>query len=175
MQNNSHKTAIARSAPSIPAQYAINILRPQLGFNSILDWGCGRGRDLAYYKKQLGARLCDGYDPYYLPKIPIGRFDFATCSYVLNVMNLDERKTVLQSIKNKLVDGGHVLIAMRPIKEIERNSHSWRKHEDGYITSRGTFQSAVLTAEMVSLIEETGFKIINVIDNSKTLMILAQK
>ena len=183
MRNNSHKTAIARTAPSVPAKYVIKTLLPQLGVTrivtSILDWGWGRGKDVEYYKEH--GLLCVGYDPYWRggemtsdPYMP-HKFDLVTCSYVLNVISAGERKTVLQLIKQRICDGGHVLITMRPIKEIEKKSHSWQRHGDGYITSSGTFQSAVPTSEITSLIEEVGFKIINVIDNSKALMILAQK
>ena len=131
-QMNSYRTAIARTSPSVPAKYVIETLLPQLKFTSILDWGCGRGRDLRFYKEQ--GLICAGYDPYYSPGFPVDRYNFVTCSYVLNIINTySERKYCLQLIKNKLYSGGHLLITIRPLKHIEKNSYKWRPFGDGYI------------------------------------------
>lgn len=186
---HAYKTAMYRKVPSVPAKLAIEKHLPKLGFTSILDWGCGRGRDVAYFKEQ--GLACEGHDPYFSPDIPTGPFDFATCSYVINVIaSPKERKKCLTDIADLLNPDGYVLVTIRPFKQIHdiafnygpgilswkrRRKHRWNKFADGYITTRGNFQAIMGMATLVSLVEECGFKIISEYNNSNFVMVLAQK
>ena len=198
---NVYKTAMFRKKPSVPGRYVVETLLPQLEFKSILDWGCGRGRDVLYFKEQ--GLICEGYDPHYSPDIPAGTFDFVMCSYVLNVIAAgSKRKQCLNELSLKLEPDGHVLIAIRPAKEVVRNAFNfdyrkgramagdyaafhrrsvarrktrWNICADGYVTTRGTFQSLLTMPALLRLIEEAGFEAIHEINNSKMVMVLAQK
>jgi 2-polyprenyl-3-methyl-5-hydroxy-6-metoxy-1,4-benzoquinol methylase len=189
-QQNAHKTAIYRKNPSVSARYVIEKILPVLKFKSILDWGCGRGRDVEYFKEQ--GLKCEGYDPYYSPDVPAGTFDFATCTYVLNVIdNVSERIQCLNDVHMKLKCGGCALITIRPATEIvnrafnydwsnglfsnKRRKKEWNICSDGYITTRGTFQSLMTMPVLIKLVEKCQFKAVHKIDNSKTVMVLVEK
>lgn len=96
-----YKTAIARAYPSAPMRFLYK--QGYLRYPA-LDYGCGRGRDAAYFGME-------GYDPYYAPG-PILRERYASvvCQYVLNVMSAKEADEVLARI---LALGERVLVTVR--------------------------------------------------------------
>jgi len=101
--NNSHKTAIKRNSISAPARF----LRQQKLLNGrILDYGCGRGKDCEELK-------AEGYDPYWRPQMPEGKFDTVLCTFVLNVMDVLEQEKVLNNIKALLSNNGKAYITVR--------------------------------------------------------------
>lgn len=103
MNTNTHETAIARKTLSAPAKRLV-----KLGLISgrVLDYGCGRGKDAEILN-------CEGYDPYYFPTKPRGKFDTILCSYVLNVLTEESRQEVIDSIKRLLKSGGSAYISVR--------------------------------------------------------------
>ncbi len=105
--SNAHRTAIARSVPSVP-------MRALKAFGRIvgrtLDYGCGRGCDARTYGLEY-------FDPHYSPVMPEGRFDTIVCNYVLNVIESAEtRISVLRDIQARLADGGRAYITVRTDK-----------------------------------------------------------
>lgn len=118
MSNHSHLTAIVRKNLSLPVRF---LKQKHLLLGRVLDYGCGRGYDCDV--------LCyEGYDPFYRPVVPEGKFDTIYCVYVLNVLSEPEdRVGVLIKISDLLVEDGKGYIAVR------------RGVKEGW-TSRGTYQ-----------------------------------
>ena len=104
--NKPHLTARGRKYISAPLKWLVKnkYIVPTEG--RILDYGSGRGTDADYFK-------WDRYDPYYQCVMPQGLFDTITCTYVLNVLEHDDRVTVLQGIASKLKDNGRAFITVR--------------------------------------------------------------
>jgi 2-polyprenyl-3-methyl-5-hydroxy-6-metoxy-1,4-benzoquinol methylase len=66
----------------------------------ILDYGCGFGFDTEDLK-QKGFDII-GYDNYYRPSFPEGKFDTIICNYVLNVLEPYAQAEVLMNVSNLL-------------------------------------------------------------------------
>ncbi len=132
----SHLTAISRRRPSLPMAWLAGrgLLRGR-----ILDYGCGRGFDCAYFNTE-------GFDPYYRPDPPAGPFDTITCNYVLNVLPEADRGAVIESIRGLLRLGGIAYLAVR--MDVQR---------PGY-TSRGTFQE-IVTLDLPVVKQTAGYRI----------------
>lgn len=109
-----------------------------------MDFGCGRGFDC----DSLGI---EGWDPYWRPKMPRGKFDTVMCNYVLNVLDLWEQRQVLDRIKFLLRKGGHGYAAVRTDW---KNLRGW--------TSKGTYQREVLMLDWYIEYEGKGFRIYDI-------------
>jgi SAM-dependent methyltransferase len=75
----------------------------------LLDYGCGRGKDVA----ELG---CDGYDPHWSPMNLSGHSGFyqtILCTYVLCVLDEETSDQVLADIRRLLRPGGTAYITVR--------------------------------------------------------------
>ncbi|MHA1340196.1 MAG: hypothetical protein ACTSRZ_08195 [Promethearchaeota archaeon] len=135
------KTAIKRYKPSNPLTTAMRYinLRGLIG----LDFGCGRSID-AEYLCMIGAK-CIKYDIVYFPSINLLNhkgnqlFDFILCIYVLNVVPFKIRQIIANTII-KLINKEKGIIILGLREDIYSKNNNWIQFEDGYITSRGTFQ-----------------------------------
>ena len=78
---NSHLTAIERTALSFPARTLLSNNKMK---GKILDFGCGIGKDVELLKDK-GFEV-DGYEPFYFPEVPTEKYDTILCFYVLNVL-----------------------------------------------------------------------------------------
>jgi diadenosine tetraphosphate (Ap4A) HIT family hydrolase len=110
MQKNefSHLTAKERNTISFPARIVLerNLLR-----GDVLDYGCGLGSDVILLKeKDINIT---GYDPYYFPEKPTGKFDTIICFYVLNVLMQEEQTDVIMEISALLKPNGKAYFAVR--------------------------------------------------------------
>lgn len=151
-----HKTAMVRRQPSPFARSAARSLSLQ-GTRSVLDYGCGRGADVDFYR-QAGF-LADGYDPH--PPFgwhsrPEGVYDLVTVVFVLNVLpDPWQRLQVIRDAARHLADGGRMLVICRSPEAIEGNAGrgQWPPHNDGYwsSTSKGTFQRGISIEELLVL------------------------
>ena len=82
----------------------------------ILDFGCGFGFDADELKRQ-GYDIA-GYDYYYRPKYPEGKFDTILCNYVLNVLEPYAQAEVMMNVTNLLHPYGTAFFAVqRDLKE----------------------------------------------------------
>ena len=116
----------------------------------VLDYGCGRGGDLARLEQQGIA--CRGYDPVYRPDPVRDPADVVTLGYVLNVIeDRRERSSVLQAAWK--LTRGTLVVAGR--LEGEAPDIKATPHGDGVVTSKGTFQKFYTQATLRDYIEET--------------------
>jgi 2-polyprenyl-3-methyl-5-hydroxy-6-metoxy-1,4-benzoquinol methylase len=115
---NSHRTAITRKLPSVPARW---LHKEGLLIGDCLDYGCGKGFDADYFR-------LDSYDPYYRNIRPSKTYDTIICIYVLNVVEEQEREEILRDIYSLLKPSGKAYIVVR--RDIKKTG----------ITSRGTHQ-----------------------------------
>lgn len=142
-----HRTAIARSALSLPFQTLVHhgYLEPGV---SVLDYGCGKGDDV----RILGERGLNafGWDPHYASSQPVGAADVVNLGFVINVIEtMDERAAVLQdafSYTNRVLS-----IAVMLNREGRGNGQGF---SDGVLTSRRTFQKYFEQQELIEFVKE---------------------
>lgn len=105
---NSHLTAKERDRLSFPARMALE--RGWLK-GRVLDLGCGFGSDV----RLLQEKKIDitGFDPWYFPQTPQGKFDTILCFYVLNVLLPEQQAAVLMDVSSWLQADGHAYYAVR--------------------------------------------------------------
>jgi SAM-dependent methyltransferase len=104
----SHLTAKERDALSFPSRW---LYQKGLLQGSILDFGCGYGKDVELLK--LKGLDIIGYDKFYQPEYPSGRFETIICHYVLNVLFPEEQAQVLMSVSELLQPGGKAYFTVR--------------------------------------------------------------
>lgn len=105
---HAHLTAIVRPKVSFPTRklWEAGLIRGR-----VLDFGCGRGSDLAFLSANGVA--AEGFDPHYAPYWPTGQFDTILCHYVLNVLLPEEQTYVLLSVSELLKPGGTAYFTVR--------------------------------------------------------------
>jgi len=170
------KTAISRKEPSFPAQIAV---KKRLIKDPIFDWGCGKGRDIEYFKN-LGFEA-EGWDPKFKKDAPpenfeAGKFNFVTLIYVLNVIpEREERLEILKSVYKFLPKKGRLFVAVRSKEEIKRVKRpSWKRYKDGWLTLKGTFQKGYVFEDLKKEVSQSNFvKIKKIFTNP--LIVLAEK
>ena len=157
----SGKTAMYRSGPSLEAKM---LVERKLLKGKIFDWGCGRGKDLEYFRQN--GFFAEGWDPVHRPDEPpssyvSGSFDWVHCNFVLNTLQtVQEREQALDDIYNFLPVNGNLSIAVRSKNEINRlRKGTWEQMGDGWITSRKTFQKGYEVEELVELLQKHQFRI----------------
>ena len=127
----SYLTAIEREYWSFPTRY---LWKNKLLKGRILDFGCGYGKDVE--KLQQRGLNVEGYDPYYQPKYPQGKFDTIICFYVLNVLFPEAQEQVIMAISQLIKSTGKVYFAVRR----DLKTEGFRKH---YIHKKLTYQRTV--------------------------------
>lgn len=171
-------TAIARKSHSKPYQYLLRNYWITTN-KSILDYGCGKGYDVETLKKR-GYNI-EGYDKFHdkYNNIDIvannGKcFDMVTCNYVFNVIeDIQERRDLLETLKG--ICDGSLIITLRADKKSVKDT--WKKYNDGYITSKGTFQKFYTIYEVISFFnrdnENWNLQVLS--NNSNEIMINLEK
>lgn len=106
--NHPYLTAIKRTNLSVPTRFLKdnNLLKGR-----ILDFGCGYGFDTDELHRQ-GYNIT-GYDYYYRPDFPEGKFDTIICNYVLNVLEPYAQAEVMMNVTNLLKPDGTAYFAVR--------------------------------------------------------------
>jgi DNA phosphorothioation-associated putative methyltransferase len=140
-----HLTALSRSYLSVPIQSLIRhgLLKPGV---SVFDYGCGKGDDVRNLQS-LGYAV-SGWDPHYCPENPQQRADVVNLGFVINVIDdLDERCEAIErafALTDRVLVVG-ALIGNPPTLGI-------RRHGDGVITSRNTFQKYYSPGELLQFV-----------------------
>lgn len=165
------RTAIKRKCPSAPARVIEKYIHGR-----VLDIGCGYGADAGYFMSC--GHVTDGYDPYYVPRTTselYGKsYDALTCIYVLNVLLLPMRNSVIRLMLDlRSEETSRCYFAVRSQKEIDRYSSKWERYQDGFITPRKTFQKGYVPLELEIYLRKW-FGIVNIINPDKHKFILAE-
>ena len=145
-----HKTAIPRSSVSAPVfllQSGAVISKD----TSVLDYGCGRGDDVEALKKaQIDAK---GWDPHFSPdQQNLEICDVVNLGFVLNVIeDRDERIEAL-----RLAFGyARQCLAVSVMLIGKGDLSNSRPYNDGFRTSRNTFQKYYSQGEICDFIAST--------------------
>ena len=180
MNFNAHNTDMARARESRVARFVIKNLIQQESISTILDYGCGYGKDVEAYSN--AGLLAKGYDPYFRSGDPTGAFDMVTMAYVLNVIPAHfQRVLALQDAFYRVVSGGLLVVATRTDTLIEglAGKRKWSMFDDGYITSpeRKTFQKGFNSNELKDIMINhlNLIDIKTVINTSDALCVVARK
>lgn len=105
---HSHLTVKERQRVSFPVRHLFN---QRLIRGRVLDFGSGLGADVDFMH-QKGFDVT-GYDPYYAPDLPPGKFDTILCTYVLNVLLPEEQTPVLMAVSELLKPEGRAYFTVR--------------------------------------------------------------
>ena len=160
-----------RKVPSVPLLKAVEkefIMRE----HRVLDYGCGRGTDLAWLVKN--GYSAEGYDNYYQPKLPTGSFDVVISSYVLNV--IPESKMRLEVLKHmKSLCNGRLITTVRSATSVttQAKKGNWKHHKDGFVTGKGTFQHGFTWDELLAMYFEIGCEMLTGIPISGALNLIS--
>ncbi|KKT73897.1 MAG: hypothetical protein UW69_C0054G0002 [Microgenomates group bacterium GW2011_GWA2_44_7] len=173
----SGKTAMHRSEPSLPAKI---LVERKIVNGRLFDWGCGHGADLDYFLRS-GIKA-EGWDPNHKPdkppqSYPPGLFRWVHCSFVLNTLpDPGDRTKILEEIFNFLPAGGNLAISVRSAGEIEDvRKATWQRFNDGWLTSKNTFQKGFLAKELKDLLIDKGFTVSEIVLSEPVVFILARK
>ncbi len=136
----SHHTAKERDSISFPAKFLLN---KNLVAGTILDFGCGFGKDVELLKLQ-GHDIV-GYDPHYFPTFPADKFDTVICFYVLNVLLAEEQVQVLMKVSALLKPSGKAYFAVRRDLQFEGyRMHTLHKKQTYQCTIKLPYKSVFL-------------------------------
>jgi len=106
---NSGRTAITRKSLSAPMK--ILLRQSRLINGTVLDFGCGKGLDQRFLRDH--GIFVDNFDPNFFPEMPTGKYVTVTCNYVLNVVDLETEKDIINSVGRKLCRGGTAYFSVR--------------------------------------------------------------
>lgn len=157
--------------PSRIADWAARFMLPQMPKSTrILDFGCGNGRDVDFYKR-LGFRKVRGYDPFSQKYkcLPSSDFDLIFLVSVLNTIDdPQDRRDVLELVRQRLDDEGVLVLLVRSEEGIQDEVVQARdvgldcwtfgdgvcvKDDEGIVR----FQHGFTKKEVVSLARSCGF------------------
>lgn len=164
---SSFKTAIRRrEASQIARELRDQGVLDRLGIRSILDFGCGYGADVQFYRG-CGYEA-DGFDiepSFGWSKGKDRQYDLVTAVFVVNVLpTVEDRLQAVRTASQYVRPGGFLLVAARSEKaiSIEARKGKWTKFNDGWVSSpqRGTFQRGVPTEEIAWLLGAIGFSLV---------------
>lgn len=144
-----HRTAMSRQGLSTPMQ-ALARHGFLEGVDSVFDYGCGRGDDLAVLA--AAGIPASGWDPYYAPDAPREAADVVNLGYVLNVIETPAERTAALEAAFALA---HRLLCVAVMIVGKADVSGLTPHGDGFLTARGTFQKYFTQEEARELIETT--------------------
>lgn len=142
-----HLTAMARADLSKPMSLAIAdgvVARD----SRVFDYGCGRGGDV----QRLSAMgySVSGWDPGHHPDAVLHEADVVNIGYVVNV--IEDPTERIHALRSSWALAREVLVvAARP--DWEARTVSGRRHGDGIITGKGTFQKFFTQEELRAWID----------------------
>ena len=142
-----HKTAISRGQLSAPMQA---LARHGLldGERSVLDYGCGRGDDLAVL--EAAGIPASGWDPHYRPDGALEEADLVNLGFVVNVIESPEERerTVADAFAH-----ARQCLAVAVMSAGRADTTELEPYGDGVLSKRGTFQKYFTQEELRALLE----------------------
>lgn len=191
---NPENTAIDTNFSSSAA-----MMLPNLKENTtVLDYGCGTGRNMKFLLEKSDAIICGTDIDAQLEKqkekhnilrekgciidssekIKDNQFKYVLNSHVLNVVESDEVKQfIVGDIYSKLEKGGKAFIEVRTKKDVE-NAKTKQPYGSGWkIKCKGgfTYQEGISKEKMISLLSNVGFTIEKHIFNNSKHIVIASK
>lgn len=144
------RTALTRGGLSRPMRLAVDDGLIAAGATTVLDYGCGRGGDVARLSRSGVA--CTGWDPYHRPDGELAPSDLVNLGYVVNVIeNPGEREATLRRAwslaRSVLVVSARLTSDSRDLEGVP--------FRDGLRTSTGTFQKLYGQDELRAWINST--------------------
>lgn len=142
-----HRAAIKRNDLSRPVRLAVSsgVLKKE---NTFFDYGCGHGEDVQLLADE--GYNTTGWDPHYFPQNALKKADVVNLGYVLNVIeNEQERREALQNAW-KLTE--KLLIVSAQVS-VGAPGKGHIAHNDGFITTRNTFQKYYEQAELKQFLD----------------------
>lgn len=166
--------------------------------STILDYGCGTGRNMTYLLEQGACSLCGTDIPeqlkaqeakhaelmekgclimesFYYAK---DSFDLILCSHVLNVIEDDQTKiAVLTDIADLLKEGGKAVIEVRTAHDVE-SAKTKEAYKDGWLIKKGgayTYQEGISKAKMEMLCRAAGLIVTAHTCNSSKHIVVVEK
>ena len=141
-----HLTALSRTSLSAPVQMLVRhgLLRPGVSF---FDYGCGRGGDIS----ELTAEGIDakGWDPHFLPDLPMAEADVVNLGFVINVIEDPAERIEALTRAFRLARTALSVGVMLYGGDIPG-----RPYRDGFRTSRNTFQKYFSQSEFKDYVEQ---------------------
>ena len=128
------RTAISRPTLSAPVQ-ALDRHGFLNGTDTVFDYGCGRGDDLAALT--AAGINASGWDPHFAPEGVRKESDLVNLGFVLNVIEDPRERTEVLQAAFALARRILCIAVMTTGRE---DTSRYQPHGDGYLSSRGTFQ-----------------------------------
>lgn len=166
--------------------------------STILDYGCGTGRNMTYLLEQGACSLCGTDIPEQLKAQEAkhdalmeqgclimesfyyagNSFDLILCSHVLNVIEDDSvKQMVVKDIANLLAEGGKAIIEVRTAHDVE-SAKTKEAYKAGWLIKKGsayTYQEALSKDKLENLCTSAGLTVVNHISNSSKHIIVVEK
>lgn len=166
--------------------------------STILDYGCGTGRNMTYLLEQGAYSLCGTDIPEQLKAQEVkhnalmeqgclimesfyyasNSFDLILCSHVLNVIEDDSvKQMVVKDIANLLAEGGKAIIEVRTAHDVE-SAKTKEAYKAGWLIKKGsafTYQEALSKDKLENLCTSAGLKVVSHISNSSKHIIVVEK
>lgn len=147
--------SVAKQHHKVSKTYSGKLMRPHAPFilelisrmrcGSVLDYGCGKGKQYTWIVPEYGKTLeelwgigtVSKYDPAYEPysKLPEGKFDLVICTHVLGSIPIVDLADIITQLYSKANDAVYIAEKIGPIgkslfndKEFPRfNRADWEK------------------------------------------------
>lgn len=145
-----HKSALTRVSLSRPVARALDdgLINVE---TSVLDYGCGRGGDVARLTK--AGVSCVGYDPVFAPQARLKPADVVNLGYVVNV--IEDPRERARTLARAWKLSRDVLVVSARLELERRDVEAARPYGDGFLTGNGTFQKLFAQEELRAWIEST--------------------
>ena len=145
-----HRTAIKRKSLSSCMGALLDTSLISLD-TEIFDFGCGRGDDIAILAHNKFENV-SGWDPHYAPDNPFPQFsDYVTLSFVLNVIEEPQER---REVFKKAYSMARTALVFSVLLEHQADLRLLKPMNDGFVSSKNTFQKYYDHAEIMALVSE---------------------
>ena len=175
LRKNYYRTALPKSlGPSAPIKKFENYRKKHdIEIASVLDYGAGKQRDREFCIENYGKYVPYDNSPEFSinqPKEALNRdYDLVIFNYVLNIVIPEDRIKIIDKIREYLSKEILVLLAVRTRQEKNNIKSNWKRYEDGWVTTRLTFQHFFRTSEIIEIFKG---KTKNIVDLNRGTFIL---